>query len=155
MSGWQWPSLETSLAWSTLKAVCSHKSHVQIEGRLAAKQQQSETALLIVACFRAMPIAGGHVAQLLLWWRQIMLQRRILHQQLLNKAHPCIGGGNFMTFCYILQLLVGKKGGQGVSSPAGARVSAVKQQAEAAGSSKKEATASAAAPGRVRLGFCV
>ena len=43
----------------------------------------------------------------------------------------------------LLQLLVGKTAGHGVASPVGGRLGAVKQQAEAAGSSKKETTASA------------
>ncbi|DBA79906.1 TPA: FACT complex subunit, variant 2 [Trebouxia sp. C0004] len=48
------------------------------------------------------------------------------------------------------KILVNKRAGRGVSSPIGGRVSPMKQQAEAAGSSKKEASASAAPTRRTR-----
>jgi len=61
---------------------------------------------------------------------------------------------DFKPLCHydaVLQVLVNKRAGRGVSSPIGGRVSPMKQQAEAAGSSKKEASASAAATTRVSL----
>ena len=73
------------------------------------------------------------------WCCELNTSWLLLHQQSWVQAEYVVHVADGV---WLVQLLVARRGNQGLASPLAGRLTAMRQQAEAAGSSKKEASTS-------------